>query len=111
VLEAKVEGALAKRGSDKNTKFFHQIANSNRRCNIVENLVINGIASSNPAYIKEHIIQFTLSSTLRMSIGPRRCNIVENLVINGIASSNPAYIKEHIIQFILSSTLRMSIGP
>lgn len=35
--------ALWLREVDKNTKIFHQIANPNRYCNIVEKLVINGV--------------------------------------------------------------------
>jgi hypothetical protein len=32
----------------KNTKFFNRVASSNRKCNTIENLVINGDISFNP---------------------------------------------------------------
>jgi hypothetical protein len=44
----------------KSTKFFHCVANSNKRGYIVEKLVMNGDISSNPADIKDHIIHFFL---------------------------------------------------
>ena len=55
--------ALWLKEGDKNTKFFHQVANSNRKCNIVEILVINGDMFSNSEEVKDHIVQFfSLSS-------------------------------------------------
>lgn len=51
-------GALCLKEGDKNTKFFHRIANSSRSCNSIENLIINGVTSSNPPDIKAHIIHF-----------------------------------------------------
>jgi hypothetical protein len=38
---------------DKNTKFFHRVANSNRKYNSIENLVINGDISSSLVEIME----------------------------------------------------------
>jgi hypothetical protein len=43
---------------DKCTKFFHQIANSNRRSNSIESLSINGSISSDQQVIREHVAQF-----------------------------------------------------
>jgi hypothetical protein len=39
-------------------KFFHKVANSNRRKNSIDPLLIDGILSSNRVEISEHIVQF-----------------------------------------------------
>jgi hypothetical protein len=43
---------------DKCTKFFHSIANLNRRYNSIDSLLIGDSISSNPAEIGEHVVQF-----------------------------------------------------
>jgi hypothetical protein len=43
---------------DKNTNFFHRMANSHRKFNKVDSLSINGIISRNPTEIKEHLVQY-----------------------------------------------------
>jgi hypothetical protein len=43
---------------DKCTKFFHQIANSNRRSNSIESLSVNGSISSDQQVIRDHVVQF-----------------------------------------------------
>jgi hypothetical protein len=44
------------RKGGKCTKFFYQVANSNRRNNSIESLLINGTMSSNLTEIREHIV-------------------------------------------------------
>jgi hypothetical protein len=43
---------------DKNTNIFHRVANSHRKFNRVDSLIINGIISKNPVEIKEHLVHF-----------------------------------------------------
>jgi hypothetical protein len=43
---------------DKNTKYFHKVANSHRRLNIVRHLSINGVLSTDQDAIKDHISYF-----------------------------------------------------
>jgi hypothetical protein len=50
--------ALWLREGDKCTKFFHRVANSNRRNNSIEQLVVNGTVCSDQSRIREHIVQF-----------------------------------------------------
>lgn len=46
------------REGDKSTRFFHRVANSNRRNNLVDSLIVDGYVSSNSKEIWEHILQF-----------------------------------------------------
>ncbi len=50
--------ALWLREGDKNIKFFHRLANSNRRQNSISTLLINGELSSEPDAIADCITQF-----------------------------------------------------
>jgi hypothetical protein len=43
---------------DKCTKFFHWIANSNRRSNFIESVSVNGSVTSAQPAIRDHIVQF-----------------------------------------------------
>ena len=43
---------------DKCTKFFHQVANANRRNNSIESLIANGLPTSDPTIISDHIVGF-----------------------------------------------------
>ena len=46
---------------DSNTRFFHRMANSNRRNNCIKNLMIEGALSSNQDRIANHIEQFYMN--------------------------------------------------
>ena len=46
---------------DSNTRFFHRMANSNRRNNCIENLMIDGALSSNQDRIATHIEHFYMN--------------------------------------------------
>jgi len=50
--------ALWLKEGDKNTKFFHRLANSHLKFNQVDSLSINGTISKNPTKFKEHIVQY-----------------------------------------------------
>ena len=49
---------LCVREGDKNTKFFHHIANSHRRVNSIDRLMVDGELTSDPAVIADCISQF-----------------------------------------------------
>ena len=46
------------REGDKNTRFFHRVANSNRRFNSIDRLSIDGIQTTDQAAIGEGLVQF-----------------------------------------------------
>jgi hypothetical protein len=50
--------ALWLKEGDKNTKLFHRVANSHRKFNQVDSLMINGIISRNHTEIEEHLLHF-----------------------------------------------------
>jgi hypothetical protein len=50
--------ALWLKEGDKNSSFFHRIANSNQNANTIGHLSINGIASTDQDEIRNHIAQF-----------------------------------------------------
>ena len=43
---------------DKCTKFFHQVANANRRNNCIESMSVNGVDASDLDIISNHIVNF-----------------------------------------------------
>ena len=49
------------REGDANTKFFHRMANSNRRNNGIESLLVDGILSSYQGMIADCITQFFMN--------------------------------------------------
>ena len=49
---------LCVREGDRNTKFFHRIANSHKRVNSIDRLMVDGVLSSDPVAIAECISQF-----------------------------------------------------
>jgi hypothetical protein len=61
---------------DKCTKFFHLVANANRRNNSIESLIVDGLPTSDPAVISEHIVDYYNSMfTEPLSWRPRLDNL------------------------------------
>ncbi|XP_041009220.1 uncharacterized protein LOC121253280 [Juglans microcarpa x Juglans regia] len=50
--------ALWLKEGDKCTKFFHRLANSHRRNNAIETLMIDGVTSSNQDEISNHVVKY-----------------------------------------------------
>ena len=46
---------------DSNTRFFHRMANSNRRNNCIDSLMIDGAMSTNQDRIVDHVEQFFMN--------------------------------------------------
>jgi len=81
-------GALWLKEGDKCTKFFHRIANSNRRSNSIESLSINGSISSDQQVIRDHVAQFYKSLFAEpFNWRPKMDNLVFDNLDAGEASS------------------------
>jgi hypothetical protein len=50
--------ALWLKKGDSNTKFFHRLANSHRRHNTIEALVVDGQLTDDRTVIQDHIVEF-----------------------------------------------------
>jgi hypothetical protein len=73
---------------DKCTKFFHRVANANRRNNFIESLIVNGSSTSNPAIIRDHIVNFNESLfTETLSRRPHLDNVEFDMLSTTEASS------------------------
>jgi hypothetical protein len=73
---------------DKCTKFFHQVASANRRNNSIESLMVNGLSTSDPACIGEHVVSYYESLFSEpLSWRPRLDNL-EFDRLNGVEASS-----------------------
>jgi hypothetical protein len=61
--------ALWLREEDKNTKFFHRVANSNKRNNAIESLIMNGSLYSEATDIKRTLFSSTPNFSLKTVVG------------------------------------------
>jgi hypothetical protein len=76
---------------DKCTKFFHQVANANRRNNSIESLVVNGTPSSDPSIVSNHIVNFYESLfTEPLGWRPR----LDNLEFDKLSNSEALSLEE-----------------
>jgi hypothetical protein len=75
---------------DKCTKFFHRIANLNRRSNSIKSLSVNGSVTSNQPAIREYIVQFYESLFLEeYNWRPR----LDGLAFNSLATEEASQLE------------------
>jgi hypothetical protein len=87
--------ALWLKEGDKCTKFFHRVANSNRRSNSIESLSVNGSISYDQQVIRDHVALFYKSLFAEpLSWRPRLDNIVFDNLDAGEASSLELHFEE-----------------
>jgi hypothetical protein len=73
---------------DKCTKFFHLVANANRRNNSIDSLIVNGSPTSDPAIISDHIVSFYDSLFMEpLSWRPRLDNLELDMLSDTEATS------------------------
>jgi hypothetical protein len=75
---------------DKNTKYFHKVANSHRRHNSIRHLSINGELSSDIADIKAQIIEF-YKSLYTEDVGRRP--LLDDLQFSSISSDEAVWLE------------------
>ena len=71
------------REGDSNTRFFHRIANSNKRNNSIESHMINGSFSFDQGMIAYCITQFFMSLYFRQQVNRPFLNVLEFPMISG----------------------------
>jgi hypothetical protein len=87
---------------DKCTKFFHLMANSNKRFNTIDFLLIDGSLSSNPIAIREHAANFYESMFAEsMSWRPRLDDLEFDSLSTGEASSLEAPFLEREVKDVI----------
>ena len=98
---------------DNNTKFFHQMANSNRRCNFMEKVDVDGIVLDTDSDIRERVVRF--HESLYQEKEPWRPTI-EGLDFSMISDVDKNLLerrfdKEEILQVITDLQGDKSPGP
>ena len=87
---------------DNNTKFFHQMANSHRRCNYMERVEVDGTVFEMESEVKEKVVQFYAS--LYQEQEPWRPK-VDGLVFDMISEEEQALLerkfdREEVLQVV-----------
>jgi hypothetical protein len=87
---------------DKCTKFFHMMANSNKRFNTIDSILIDGSLSSNLEAIREHATSFYESMFMEsMSWRPRLDDLEFDSLSAGEASSLEAPFLEREVKDVI----------
>jgi hypothetical protein len=97
---------------DKCTNFFHLMANSNKRFNTIDSLLIDGSLSSNPVDIREHAANFYESLfTEGMSWRPRLDDLEFDSLSASEASSLEAPFLEREVKDVFGMDGNKALGP
>jgi hypothetical protein len=98
---------------DKCTKFFHQVANANRRNNSIDSLHVNGSPTSDPEVINSHIVNFYESLFSEPSSWRLRVDNLEFEVLSvDEASSLEAPFEEREVREVIHGLDRdKALGP
>jgi len=105
--------ALWLKEGDKCTKFFHRVANSNRRSNSIESLSINGSISSDQQVIRDHVAQFYKSLFAEpLSWRPRMDNLVfDNLDAGEAYSLELPFEEREVLEVVKGLNRDKAPGP
>jgi hypothetical protein len=99
------------REGDKCTKFFHRVANSNRRN--IEQLVVNGSVCSDQSVIRDHSVQFyNRLFTERFSWCPR----LDGLLLDSIVGEEANWLErpfedDEVFEVVKVLNVDKALGP
>jgi hypothetical protein len=98
---------------DKCTKFFHSMANSNKRYNTIDSLLINGSLSSNPAAIRDHVVNFYESMFAEsMPWRPRLDDLAfESISAVEVSSLEASFLEKEVKDVIFGMDGNKAPGP
>jgi hypothetical protein len=97
---------------DKCTKFFHSIANSNRRYNFIDSLLIGDSISSDPAKIGEHVVQFYQDLfSEKHSWRPRLDDLSFDAILESEASWLERAFEEEVRKVVFAMNSDKAPGP
>ena len=98
---------------DKNTKYFHLIANSHRRKNSIGQLAVNGEVFTDPSEISSRIVEFY--KTLFTDVGVRRPTLDNLLCIqldsNDAGSLDRVFTEEEVAEAVPNMNRDKAPGP
>ena len=105
--------ALWLKEGDRNTKYFHRIANSHRRKNSIGSIIVDGETITDPAEINGKIVDFY--STLFTESGPRRPTL-DDLTVSTIDESDVvcldrAFTEEEVFEAVKHMNGDKAPGP
>jgi hypothetical protein len=105
--------ALWLKKGDKCTKFFHRVANSNRRSNSIELLSVNGSISSDQQVIRDHVALFYISLFPEpFSWRPRLDNLVfDNLDASEASSLELPFEEREVLEVVKGLNRNKAPGP
>jgi hypothetical protein len=95
---------------DKCTKFFHSMANSNKRYNTIESLLVNGSLSSNPAAIGDHAVNFMFAESMHWR--PRLDDLAfESISVVEASSLEAPFLEKEVKDVIFGMDGNKAPGP
>ena len=106
-------GILWLKEGDKNSKFFHHMANSHRRFNTIDTLHVAGVATSDQGIIRDHIINFYKS--LFTESGARR-PLLDGIQFSALDEEEAAWLErpfeeEEISNVVMAFNGDKALGP
>ena len=98
---------------NSNTRFFHRMANSNRRNNCIENLMIDGAVTTNQDKIVDHVKQFFMNLYLEQQVQHPFADVLDFSRISGdnVDWLEKLFDESKVLEVIKEFNGDKSLGP